>query len=49
LRSIETIYKKDSWSRLCQRAGVIEDFEDINEKQIYSAISNKWLSIQKLF
>lgn len=42
--SIETIYKKDSWSRLCQRAGVIDDFEGINEKQIYSAISNKWLS-----
>lgn len=42
--SIETIYKKDNWSRLCQRAGVIEDFENINEKQIYSAISNKWLS-----
>jgi hypothetical protein len=42
--SIETIYKKDSWSRLCQRAGVIEDFESIHEKQIYSAISNKWLS-----
>ncbi|RAR49882.1 DUF3427 domain-containing protein [Flavobacterium lacus] len=42
--SIETIYKKDSWSRLCQRAGVIEDFEISNEKQIYSAISNKWLS-----
>jgi superfamily II DNA or RNA helicase len=42
--SIETIYKKDSWSRLCQRAKVIADFENINEKQIYSAISNKWLS-----
>lgn len=42
--SIEAIYKKDSWSRLCQRAGVIEDFESINENQIYSAISNKWLS-----
>ncbi|WP_348812863.1 DEAD/DEAH box helicase [Flavobacterium maritimum] len=41
---IETIYKKDNWSRLCQRAGVIDDFENINEKQIYSAISNKWLS-----
>jgi hypothetical protein len=39
-----TIYKKDSWSRLCQRAGVIEDFENTNEKEIYSAISNKWLS-----
>ncbi|HEY6143637.1 MAG TPA: DUF3427 domain-containing protein [Flavobacterium sp.] len=42
--SIETIYKKDSWSRLCQKAEVIEDFENINERQIYSAISNKWLS-----
>lgn len=42
--SIETIYKKDSWSRLCQRAGVIEDFENTNEKHIHSAISNKWLS-----
>jgi superfamily II DNA or RNA helicase len=42
--SIGTIYKKDSWSRLCQRAGVIEDFDNTNEKQIYSAISNKWLS-----
>lgn len=42
--SIESIYKKDSWSRLCQKAGVIDDFEDINEKQIYSAIAKKWFS-----
>ncbi|MCF6140557.1 DUF3427 domain-containing protein [Flavobacterium sp. K77] len=42
--SIETIYKKDSWSRLCQKAGVIDDFESKNEKQIYSAIGKKWLS-----
>lgn len=42
--SVETIYKKDSWSRLCQKAGVIDDFEPINEKQIYSAIGKKWLS-----
>ncbi|GEC79395.1 DEAD/DEAH box helicase [Flavobacterium aquatile] len=42
--TIETIYKKDSWSRLCQRAGVINDFENTNEKQIYSAIGKKWLS-----
>ncbi|OXA78013.1 Superfamily II DNA or RNA helicase [Flavobacterium aquidurense] len=41
---IETIYKKDSWSRLLQRAGVIKDFENTNEKQILSAISKKWLS-----
>lgn len=42
--SIETIYKKGTWSRLCQLAGVIEDFDGINEKQILSAISKKWLS-----
>ena len=42
--SIETIYKKGTWSRLCQLAGVIEDFDSINEKQILSAISKKWLS-----
>jgi len=46
--SIETIYKKDSWSRLCQRAGVIEDFKNTNEKQIFSAISNKWLSTNSI-
>lgn len=45
---IQAIYKKDSWSRLCQRAEVIDDFENINEKQIYSAISNKWLSTNSL-
>ena len=43
--SIEMIYsKKETWSRLCQRAGVIDDFTNSNEKQIYSVISNKWLS-----
>jgi superfamily II DNA or RNA helicase len=45
---IQTIYKKDSWSRLCQRAEIIDDFQSINEKQIYSAISNKWLSTNSL-
>ncbi|MBL0012579.1 MAG: DUF3427 domain-containing protein [Flavobacterium sp.] len=42
--SLETIYKKNSWSRLCQIAGVIDDFDNTNEKQIISAISNKWLA-----
>lgn len=41
---IQTIYKKDSWKRLCQIAGKIEDFDSINEKQIVSAITKKWLS-----
>jgi hypothetical protein len=46
--SIQTIYKKDSWKRLCQLAGVIHDFENQNEKNIVSAISNKWLSSNSL-
>ncbi|MBK0369223.1 DEAD/DEAH box helicase [Flavobacterium agrisoli] len=41
---LEAIYKKDSWSRLCQKAGIISDFDNVNEKQIYSAINKKWLS-----
>ncbi len=41
---IELIYKKDSWSRLLQIAGKINDFSNENEKQIVSAIKNKWLS-----
>ena len=41
---LEAIYKKGIWSRLCQAAGVIEDFDSLHEKQIYSAINKKWLS-----
>jgi len=46
--TIETIYKKDSWSRLCNKAGIIEDFSPKNEKEIFGAISNKWLSTKSL-
>lgn len=46
--SLESIFKKDSWSRLCQRAGVIDDFDSVNEKQIYSAIKNKWFSTNSI-
>ncbi|MGV9005025.1 DUF3427 domain-containing protein [Flavobacterium sp.] len=46
--SLESIYKKDNWSRLCQRAGVIDDFDTLNEKQIYSAIKNKWFSTNSI-
>ena len=42
--SLETIYKKYCWSRLCVMAGVNTEFYNVNEKQIYSAITNKWLS-----
>lgn len=41
---LEAIYRKGLWSKLCYAAGVIEHLEDVNEKQIYSAISKKWLA-----
>jgi superfamily II DNA or RNA helicase len=43
---IQFIYKNkiDGWSRLCQKAGVIDDFDNCNEKQIFSMISKKIIS-----
>lgn len=46
--SIQAIYKKGSWKRLCQEAGAIDDFDTSHEKTIYSAISNKWLSTSSI-
>lgn len=37
-------YKIDGWKRLCQKAGVFIDLDSSNEKEIFSAISNKWIS-----
>jgi hypothetical protein len=45
---LQSIYKRDSWKRLCQIAGRINDFDSENEKAIVSAISNKWLSTNSL-
>jgi superfamily II DNA or RNA helicase len=45
---LQSIYKRDSWKRLCQLAGKIDDFDSENEKAIVSAISNKWLSTNSL-
>ncbi|WP_290469123.1 DEAD/DEAH box helicase [Lacinutrix sp. MedPE-SW] len=45
---LQSIYKRDSWKRLCQLAGKINDFDSKNEKEIVSAISNKWLSTNSL-
>ncbi len=42
--SLETIYKKGSWKRLCNLAGEIEDFNAENEKELVRTISRKWLS-----
>ncbi|MCT4561369.1 MAG: DUF3427 domain-containing protein [Crocinitomicaceae bacterium] len=43
---IQSIYKSRNygWKRLYQEAGVIIEFENKNEKEIISAIKNKWLS-----
>ncbi|TAJ09205.1 DUF3427 domain-containing protein [Marinilabiliaceae bacterium JC017] len=41
---IQYIYKKRSWKRLCVDAGVIQDFDAINELEISRAIQLKWLS-----
>lgn len=41
---LQLIYKKGSWKRLCVLAEQIKDFPTINEKEIYRAISKKWLS-----
>ena len=42
--TLQLIYKRGGWMRLCQAARVIEDFDPVNEGQIISAISKKWLS-----
>ncbi len=42
--SIEQVYKKGSWSRLCTEAGVIKDFSEPNEKEISNFLSNKLIS-----
>ena len=44
--SLQAIYKRESWKRLLQLAGKIDNFEDFNEKEIVSTILNKWLSTQ---
>jgi superfamily II DNA or RNA helicase len=45
---IQSIYSKGSWKRLCQIAGVIDNFDSINEKQIVSGIYKKLLSTNSL-
>jgi len=42
------IYKRGSWKRLCQLAGVIENFDDTYEEEIVRAISKKWLTSHSL-
>lgn len=41
---LQLIYWKTNWQRLCVMAGQIEDYSQINEKEIYRAIAKKWLT-----
>ncbi len=41
---LQVIYKKGNWKRLCAQASQIEDYNVINEREIYRAINKKWLS-----
>ncbi|MES2285478.1 MAG: DUF3427 domain-containing protein [Bacteroidota bacterium] len=45
----QLIYKKGNWKRLCVLAEQIEDYESVNEHEIYRAISKKWLSSNSNF
>ncbi|MDD4972204.1 MAG: DUF3427 domain-containing protein [Paludibacter sp.] len=45
---LELIYKKVNWKRLCVMAEQIKDYPTTNEKEIYSAISKKWLSCSSI-
>lgn len=41
---LQSIYKSETWKRLCVLAGQIENYPLDNEKEILRAISNKWLA-----
>jgi superfamily II DNA or RNA helicase len=40
---LDKFYKNDTFSKLCYEAKVLEDFSDINEKELLRAITKKWL------
>ena len=40
--SLEKLYKKDSFSKLCYEANIVRDFSEVNEKELIRAISKKW-------
>lgn len=45
---LQLIYKKYNWKRLCAKAEQIEDYPPTNEKEIFRAISKKWLSCNSI-
>lgn len=46
--SLQSVYNRGSWKRLCEQAGVIEHFEEKNEKEIVSAMRKKWMSTRSI-
>ncbi|GAA4437316.1 DUF3427 domain-containing protein [Ravibacter arvi] len=45
---LQLIYKRGGWKRLCAMAGKVEEFADVNEKEIIRAIGRKWLSCSSI-
>lgn len=41
--SLERLYRRDSFSKLCHEAGVISELDTTNEKELVRAITKKWL------
>lgn len=46
--SLESIYKKDSFTNLCYEAKVIKKFDSLNEHELVRAVSKKWLTSSSL-
>lgn len=46
--ALPLIYKRGCWKRLCNLAGKLEQFEEINEGEIYRAINKKWMSCHSI-
>jgi superfamily II DNA or RNA helicase len=42
--SLQSIYRRGSWKRLCNEAGTFKDFDDIYERDIVNSIYKKWLA-----
>ncbi len=42
--SMQNLYRRGTWKRLCQKAGKAADFDTTNEEVIRKAVANKWLA-----
>lgn len=46
--SLQNLYKKDTFTKLCYEANIVKDFNELNEKELIRAISKKWLLTRSL-